>query len=116
MAYANLVVADEDSDHVEAQDVEIWGAVGEVLYGEGAKSSLFAEGYRFERVAEAGSAAQFYLDEDDGVVFAYDQVDLPVTRPVVAFDESVAAAGQVTQREVLTPRTRGLFCQSLTPA
>jgi hypothetical protein len=95
VVYANLVGADEDPDHVEAQGVEIRVSVGEVLHGEGADVTLFASSYSFERVSEAGPAAQFHLDEDEGVVFAYDQVDLPVARPVVAVDEGVSPAGQV---------------------
>ena len=95
MAYANLVIASEDPDSVEAHGVEIRVSVREVLCGEGANRALFARCYCLERIPEAGSAAQFHLHEDKDVVFAYDQVDLPVARPVVAFDEGVSSAGKV---------------------
>ena len=95
MAYANLVGAGEDADCVEAQGVEGWVAVGDVVCGEGADGISFACGYCLKGIPEAGSAAQFDLDEDEGVVFADDQVDLPVARPVVAFDEGVSPAGKV---------------------
>jgi hypothetical protein len=95
VAYASLVGAGEDADYVEAQGVEVWVAVGEILGGERADGTLFAWGYGFERIPESGSAAQFHLHEDEGVVFADDQVDLPVAGPVVAFDEGVSPAGKV---------------------
>jgi hypothetical protein len=42
VAYANLVGAGEDADCVEAQGVEGWVAVGDVVCGEGADSTLLA--------------------------------------------------------------------------
>ena len=90
--------------------------VGEVSFGEAAEGALFTWGYGFERVAEAGRAAQFHFYEDQGVFVADDQVDLATARPVVALDEPVATPGQVAQREVLAPRPGRLFCQSPTPA
>jgi hypothetical protein len=56
-----------------------------------------------QRVAEACTAPQFDFHEDKEIVFAKDQVDLPVASSVVALDELVAAPGEVTEREVLTP-------------
>ena len=90
--------------------------VGEVLLGEGAEDLLFAGGDGFQRVAEACPTPQFHFHEDEDVILVQDQVDLPVARPVVAFDECVAAPGQVPQREVLAPRSGGPRFQSPTPA
>jgi site-specific DNA recombinase len=54
--------------------------------------------------------------QDEGVVLAHDQVDLPAPYPVVALDECVAVLDQVAQREVLTPCAGGFVLQSPTPA
>src|SRR5215212_1156587 len=88
----------QDPDHVEAQSVLLVGGNG------------------LERVTEAGPAPQLDFDEDDGVVPAHYQVDLPAPGPVVALDELVTVPGQVAQREVLTPCSGGLVFQSPTPA
>ena len=77
---------------------------------------MLAVGDGFQRVTEAGTAPQLHFDEDEDAFLAQDQVYLPVARPVVTFDELVAAPGQVPQREVLTPRSGGFFFQSPTPA
>ena len=77
---------------------------------------MFARGNGFQRVTEAGPAPQFHFHEDENAFLAQDQVDLSVARPVVAFDEFVAAPGQVPQREVLAPRSGGPLFQSPTPA
>jgi len=116
VANAQPVISDEDADHVEPQGIETRVAVGEVLHGELAEGGLFAVRDGFEWVAVSGSAAQFYFDEDEGVFFADDQVDLPAPRPVVALDEVVATPGQVAQREVLVPRPGGPYCSGATPA
>jgi hypothetical protein len=105
VADAQAVTSGEHPDHAEAYAVEIWFAVVEVLFGEPAEGGLLAWRHGFERVAEAGCATQFHLDKNEGVFIADDQVDLATARPVVAFDEPVAAPGQVAQREVLTPRS-----------
>jgi hypothetical protein len=116
VVYAELVLACEYPHDVESQGVEVRVLFGKVLLGEGTEGPLFAGGDGFQRVAEAGSAPQFHFDEDEDVVLAQDQIDLPVTRPVVAFDELVASPGQIPQREVLTPLSGGLLFQSPTPA
>ena len=69
--------------------------VGEVPFGEVVEGGLFAGRYGFERVAECGSPAQLYLDEDEGGSFADDEIYLPPARPVVALDEPVAAPREV---------------------
>jgi len=105
---AKSVSAGEDSDHVEAQGVVVWLVVGEVLLGEAAEGLLFTLGYGFEGVAEAGRAAELHFYEDEGVFVAYDQVDLSAARPVIAFDEPVAAPSQIAQRDIFPPRPGGL--------
>jgi CRISPR-associated endonuclease/helicase Cas3 len=55
-------------------------------------------------------------NEDERVLLAHDQVDLPAPCPVVALDECVAVLDQVAQREVFTPRPGGFVLQSPTPA
>jgi hypothetical protein len=116
VVYAKLVLACEYPHDVESQRVELRITVGEVLFGEGAEHLLFAGGDGFQRVAEACTASQLHFHEDEGVVFAQDQVDLPVARPVVAFDELVAAPGEIAEGEILTPRSGGLLFQPATPA
>jgi len=114
--YAQSVAAGEDSDNVEAQGVEVWLVVSEVLLGEAAESLLFTRGYGFEGVAEAGRAAELHFDEDEGVFVANDQVYLSAACSVVALYEAIAPPGQVAQREVLAPRPGGMSCQLPTPA
>jgi len=58
---------DEYADHVEAQRVEAWSSIDEVLSSQGADGGLFAGGDGFEWMPEAGSPAQFHFDEDEGV-------------------------------------------------
>jgi hypothetical protein len=116
MLYACSCVGGEDTDHVEAQGVEVWLVVGDVLFREGAYGSLLTGRYRFERVTEARRAAELHLYEDEAFVVADDEVYFAAALPVVAFDEPVAAPGEVAQREVLAPRAGRLACQSPTPA
>jgi site-specific DNA recombinase len=54
-------------------------------------------------------------NQDDGGVVAQDQVEFPVTGPVVALDEDVAEPGQVAQREFFAPRARAPVVQLATP-
>jgi hypothetical protein len=95
VVYAELVLDCEDSNYVETQGVEVGVTVGEVVFRETAEGGLFTCCHGFHGVTEAGTAAQFYFNEDEGVIFAHDQVDLPSACPVVALDEIVAATGQV---------------------
>ena len=53
MLYACSCLGGEDADHVEAQDVEVWLVVGDVLFRKRADRCLLAGRYGFERVAEA---------------------------------------------------------------
>jgi hypothetical protein len=114
--HADLGSVGQDSYHVESQGFEAWFSGVEVVLGDGSQGVLFVGGDGFERVSEAGPATQFYFDEDDGIVLAHDQVDLPAPGPVVALDELVTALEKVAQREVLTPCPRGFVLQSPTPA
>ena len=105
MANADFVAVDEYADHVESQGVEVRVIVGEILLGERAQGGLFMGRDGFQGMTEADPATKFHFDEDEYFVFTEYQVELTVARPVVAFDELVAAVGQVPQREVLAPRS-----------
>jgi hypothetical protein len=106
----------EDADHVASQRVVLWSSSVEVVFGDGAQGVLLTWGDRLERVSVAGSAPQLDLDEDDGVLLADYQVDLPAPGPVVALDELVSVLDQVAQSEVLAPCPGRLVLQSPTPA
>jgi site-specific DNA recombinase len=56
------------------------------------------------------------LNQHQGVFVAEDQVQLPVTGAVVAFDEVVSPLRQVAQRELFAPRAGGTCAQEPTPA
>ena len=116
MFYARASLVGEDAYHVEAQDVEVWLVVGEVLFCEGADGCLLARRYGFERVAEARRAAELHLNEDEDLFVADDKVYFAAALPVVAFDEFIAAPEEVAQRKVLAPRPGSLAIQSPTPA
>lgn len=105
VAHADLVPVGEYADDIESQGVEVRVIVGEVLLSETTQGGLFMGRDGFQRVTEADPASKFHFDEDEDFVLEEDQVDLPIARPVVALDKLVAAAGQVPQREVLTPRS-----------
>ena len=47
------------------------------MFGNGAYGVLFAEGDGFQWISEAGGAPQLDFHEDEGVVLASYQVDLP---------------------------------------
>jgi hypothetical protein len=57
--------AQEYSDHVEAERIEMWLSVGEVVLGQGADGGLLAGGDGFEWMAEADSPAQLHFDKDE---------------------------------------------------
>jgi hypothetical protein len=105
---------DEYPDHVETQGVEAWSPIEEVSLGQGADGGLFAGGDGFEWMPEAGSATQFHFDKDEGIAVAQDQVQLPVTGPVVALDEDVPPPRQVAQGEIFAPRAGATFAQGVT--
>ena len=69
---ARACVVGKDAYHVEAQDVEVWLVVGEVLFREGADGCLLARRYGFERIAEACRAAELHLNEDEDLFVADD--------------------------------------------
>ena len=95
MTHAGRALAKEDSYDVEPHGVEGWLSIEEVEFGEGADLGLFMRGDGLQRVSEAGSAAQFHLDEDEGGAFAHDEIELPVAGAVVALHEGVAQPPQV---------------------
>ena len=88
----------------------------EVVFGYGAQGVLFAGGYSLQWISEAGTAPQLDLHEDEGVVLAHYQVDLPSPSSVVALHKRVTVLDQVTQGEVFTPCPGGFVLQSPTPA
>ena len=114
--HADIGSIGEDADHVESQGVVVWSSGVEVVFGDGAQGALLAGGDGLERVSVAGSAPQLYLDEDEGVILAYYQVDLPAAGPVVALDELVPVLDQVAQSEVFAPCPGRFVLQSPTPA
>ncbi len=106
----------EDTHDVEADGVEGRFSFGEIKLGQGAEGILFAGSDGLEWAAEAGSSAQLDLDEDEGGALAHDEVDLSVTRAVIALDELVAASHQVAQRQLLAPLPGRAPAQAPTPA
>ena len=114
--YTDLGPVGEDADHVEPQGFEVWPSGVEVVFGYGAQGILLAGGDGFQWVSEAGPAPQLDFHEDEGVVFAHYQVDLPAPGPVVTLEECVTVLDQVAQGEVFTPCPWGFVFQSLTPA
>jgi hypothetical protein len=114
--YAEFWTVGEDADHVEPQGIEAWCSRVEVVFGYGADGVLLAGGDGFQRVSEAGLPSQLDFHEDERVVFADYQVDLPAPRPVVAFEEYVTGLDQVAQGEVFAPCAGGFVFQSPTPA
>jgi hypothetical protein len=113
---ADLGPVGEDSDHVEAQGFEVWLSGVEVVFGYGAQGMLLAVGNGFQWVSEAGPAPQFDFHEDECVVLAHYQVDLPAPCSVVALEKVVTVLDQIAQREVFTPCPGGFILQSPTPA
>src|SRR5829696_300463 len=65
MMWADLGPVGQDSDHVEAQGVELWFSGVEVVFSHGAQGVLFAVGDGFEWVSEAGAAPQLDFHEDE---------------------------------------------------
>jgi hypothetical protein len=72
-----------------------WLVVGDVLFREGAYDCLLAGRYRFERVTEARRAVELHLYEDEAIFVADNEVYFAAALPVIAFDEPVAAPGEV---------------------
>src|SRR5215207_1858972 len=116
MMWADLGPVGQDSDHVEAQGVELWFSGVEVVFSHGAQGVLFAVGDGFEWVSEAGAAPQLDFHEDECVVLAHYQVDLPAPCSVVALEKFVTVLDQIAQREVFPPCPGGSILQSPTPA
>jgi hypothetical protein len=55
-------------------------------------------------------------NQDECVVLAHYQVDLPAPCSVVALEKVVTVLDQIAQREVFTPCPGGFILQSPTPA
>jgi hypothetical protein len=62
---ADLGLVGQDSDHVEAQGIVRWFSGVKVVFGYGAEGILFAVGYGFQWVSEAGPAPQLDFHEDE---------------------------------------------------
>jgi hypothetical protein len=67
-----------------------------------------SSGFRFH--------AAVYINEDEYVVLADYQVDLPAPCSVVTIEKRVTVLDQVAQREVFTPCPGGFIFQSPIPA
>ena len=67
MIDADLGALGEDTDHVEAQGLEVWLCGVEVVFGYGAQGILLAGGDGFQWVSEAGPAPQLDFHEDEGL-------------------------------------------------
>ena len=65
MLHADLGAVGQDSDHVEAQGVEMWVFGVQVVFGYGAQGLLLARGDSLKRVSEAGTAPQLDFHEDE---------------------------------------------------
>jgi hypothetical protein len=113
---ADLGLVGEDSDHVEPQGFEVWLSGVEEVLGYVAEGVLLTVGDGFQWVSEPGSAPQLDFHEDECVVLAHYQVDLPAPRSVVALEKFVTVLDQIAQREVFTPCPGGFTLQSPTPA
>jgi hypothetical protein len=94
----------------------VWLSGVEVVFGYVAEGVLLTEGNGFQWVSEPGPAPQLDLHEDECVVLAHYQVDLPAPRSVVALEKFVTVLDQIAQREVFTPCPGGFILQSPTPA
>jgi hypothetical protein len=108
--------AEEYTDDVKAEGIEIRLSPGEVLLGQGADGGLLAGGDGLEWMPETDAPAQLHFDEDEGILMAQDQIQLAVTGAVVALDEGVAPPLKVAQRELFAPRPREPVVQPPTPA
>jgi hypothetical protein len=65
MIDADLGALGEDTDHVEAQGLEVWLCGVEIVFGNGAQGILLAGGDGFQWVTEAGSAPQLDSHKDE---------------------------------------------------
>ncbi len=108
--------ADEDADHVEAQEVKIGGSLGQVLLGREADGVLFSGRYGLQGGAVGGAAAKLHLDDHECVFVARDQVELPAAGAVVALDDLVAFTGEVAARYLLAEISGGPVVRAPTPA
>jgi hypothetical protein len=68
---ANLGALGEDTDHIEAQGLEVWLCGVEVVFGYGAQGILLAGGDGFQWVSEAGPAPQLDFHKDEYVVLEH---------------------------------------------
>jgi hypothetical protein len=113
---ARSALEDEYADDVEAHGIEVRLLLGQVSFCERADGGLLARGDRVEWATEARPPAQLHLGKDDSIAVAQYQVYLAEAGAIVAVDELVAFLGEVTQCELLAPRTGGTFAQGRTPA
>jgi hypothetical protein len=107
---------DQDAQRVEAEVVGLELAFGEVPFCEGTNGRPLARGNRLERVAESGAGPKLDFHENEGRALAEDEVDLAVSRAVVALNEDEAAVPEILEREVFAPTPGGAFLQRTTPA
>ena len=108
--------AEQDADNVEAEGLEIGCPLGEVLLGHDTDGALFAGRYGFEGGPVGGAAAEFHLDNDEGVGVARDQVKLSPAGAVVALHDLVSLAREVAARQLLAEVAGEAVAQAPTPA
>ena len=65
VVHADFGPVGEDTDHVEAQGVELWFSGAEVVFGYGADGVLLAVGDGFQWIAVAGPSPEFDFDKDE---------------------------------------------------
>ena len=64
MDYPGSAAAREDTDHVEADRLEMRPSLGDVPFGQGADGGLLAGGDGLERIPEADTEPQLHFYED----------------------------------------------------
>lgn len=101
--------------HVEADvlDVRVLRKVG---FGQSPDRRLLARRYGFQWISILRAPAQLYLNEDQGLSRAQNEIYFAIPGPVVALDERVSLAGEVVERQPLAPVSGPLFAQTPTPA
>ncbi len=108
--------AEQDAHHVEAEGLEIGCLFGQVLLCHEADGLLLAGRHGLEGGAVGGAAAEFHLDDDEGVGVTRDEVKLSPAGTVVALRDLVSLAREVAARQLLAEVAGGAVVQAPTPA
>jgi hypothetical protein len=107
---------EQDAHRIEAHAVGLERSFCEILFGEGTDRRSLAWGNGLERIAVGGAGTELDFHEDEDRTVAKDQVDLAVSRAIVALYQDETAVLEVLEREVLAPASGGAFLQGPTPA